>query len=68
MEYLEQTIIKTISEAIDTNVTRGNSLTFLGIYNYSKRSQLANALNTKFNVSLSESDLSMIYTVGQLLD
>lgn len=68
MESLEQTIIKAISEAIDTNVTRGNSLTFLGIDNYSKRSQLANALNTKFNVSLSESDLSMIYTVGQLID
>lgn len=68
MESLEQTIIKAISEAIDTNVTRGNSLTFLGIDNYSKRSQLANALNTKFNVSLSESDLSMIYTIGQLID
>lgn len=68
MESLEQTIIKAISEAIDTNVTRGNSFTFLGIDNYSKRSQLANALNTKFNVSLSESDLSMIYTVGQLID
>ena len=68
MESLEQTIIKAISEAIDTNVTRGNSLTFLGIDNYSKRSQLANALNTKFNVSLSESDLSVIYTVGQLID
>ena len=68
MESLEQTIIKAISEAIDTNVTRGNSLTFLGIDNYSKRSQLANALNAKFNVSLSESDLSMIYTVGQLID
>ena len=68
MESLEQTIIKAISEAIDTNVTRGNSLSFLGIDNYSKRSQLANALNAKFNVSLSESDLSMIYTVGQLID
>ncbi len=68
MASLEQEIIKTISTTIDKNVVRGNSLSYLDIDSYSKRSLLANSLSNKFNVVISESDISSMNTIGQIID
>jgi hypothetical protein len=65
---MENEILQTISAEIGEKVTRGNSLSYLGIDNFSKRSKVANAINNKFNLTISESDISSVNTIGQLID
>ena len=49
---MENEILQTISAEIGEKVTRGNSLSYLGIDNFSKRSKVANAINNKFNLTI----------------
>ncbi len=65
---MEHEILATISTEIGQKATRGNSLSYLGIDTFSKRSKLANAINERFNLTISESDISTVSTIGQLVD
>ena len=65
---MEHEVLATISTEIGQKATRGNSLSYLGIDTFSKRSKLANAINERFNLTISESDISTVSTIGQLVD
>ena len=65
---MEQEILKAISEAVGQRVNRGNSFRYLGIDNLSKRKQLVNAINKKFNISIRNVKAFHVNTVAEFID
>ena len=65
---IEQSVLKTISEAIGTSVNRGNSYKYLGLDNDAQKRELVKNLNRKFDLNLTLTEIDFFSSIGKLVD